>query len=155
MIIRKLSIFNADVRKKEVLNEINQRKDFRHCLRLFVIVLSCQGLHPSDIGIMVGKSPRSIMSWIHKFNELGIVGLKDSERKGRHSRIDDEVLPRLQRDITRSPRHFGYMNYRWTGALLSSHLIKVYGIKLGIRQSQRLLNAIRCLKKIYKELPTR
>ncbi len=40
------------------------------------------------------------------------------------------------------PRNFGYGQNLWDGKLLSHHIEKVYHVKLGVRQCQRLFNKL-------------
>ncbi|WP_408450015.1 winged helix-turn-helix domain-containing protein [Paraburkholderia sediminicola] len=44
----------------------------------------------------------------------------------------------LRADLRRTPRDFEFEAGLWDGPVLSEHLRKRYGIKLGVRQCQRL-----------------
>jgi len=76
------------------------------------------------------------------FNGLGVNGLKNKQPPGRPSRIDARILIRIKNDIKRHPGTFGYRQSNWDGVLLSKHLVTVYGIKLGMRQIQRVLRML-------------
>ena len=45
---------------------------------------------------------------------------------------------RVERDLRRSPREFGFAHTMWDGPLLAEHLHRRYHLKLGVRQCQRL-----------------
>lgn len=62
---------------------------------------------------MLGHTPKTIETWINQFNVKGFAGLQDE----------------LSQNL-------------WDGKLLSHHIEKVYQVKLGVRQCQRLFNKL-------------
>ena len=49
---------------------------------------------------------------------------------------------KLRKDIQSDPVTCGYPDRKWTGQLLSAHLMKSYRVRLSARQCQRLLKRL-------------
>ncbi len=62
----------------------------------------------------------------------------DIPHTGRPGRLDEEIMEMVGKDLRESPRSFEYSQNLWDGKLLSHHLLKKYGLSLGVRQCQRL-----------------
>jgi transposase len=86
---------------------------------------------------------RTIERWVRQFEDLGPDGLRDHPHPGRPARVNDKQAERLESDLAQLPKLLGYGESRWTGSLLARHLDSYYGIRLSVRQSQRLLRSLR------------
>ncbi|MEU4240008.1 helix-turn-helix domain-containing protein [Actinoplanes sp. NPDC026619] len=51
-------------------------------MRAPIVALSREQLTVSEIGERVGCHPRTVRSWIHRFNVDGQIGLGDRDRPG-------------------------------------------------------------------------
>lgn len=126
----------------DVRNEILRGVESKYILKLYGILLSCNGLTSFEIGAILGQCPRTITNWIHRFNAFGFDGLNNKQPPGRPSKIDSHLLAQLKNDINRHPEYFGYESSVWDGVLLSDHLENIHGIKMGSRQIQRVLKML-------------
>ncbi|SPJ15737.1 hypothetical protein SBBP2_1720008 [Burkholderiales bacterium] len=45
---------------------------------------------------------------------------------------------RLEADLRKTPRYFGFLSNLWDGPTFAEHLRRCYGVDLGLRQCQRL-----------------
>lgn len=52
--------------------------------------------------------------------------------------MDESQWARIEADLRKTPRDFGFEAGLWDGPVLSEHLRQRYGIELGVRQCQRL-----------------
>ena len=136
--MRRLQIEDADIMRLAVQDEIVRSEESRYDHRLHGILLVCSGLDCYTVAEVLGRSPRSIQSWVHGFERSGFAGLEETPRPGRPKRLDEDARAAAAGDLRRSPREFGYRQNLWDGKLLSHHLIENYGVKLGVRQCQRL-----------------
>ncbi|MBI5023492.1 MAG: winged helix-turn-helix domain-containing protein [Candidatus Omnitrophica bacterium] len=67
-------------------------------------------------------------------------GLRDMDKPGRPSVITEDIRHIVDGDLRRQPRELGYSQNLWDGKLLSHHLKKRKGLRLGVRQCQRLFH---------------
>lgn len=140
--MQKLEIKNADIMKVSIQQEIARSEDSRYDHRLHSVLLVCQGLSCPEVSKILGDSPRIIEYWVKDFNEKGFEGLREEKRSGRPSAIDGKILSNIDSDLRKNPTSFGYTKNVWDGKMLSYHLKEKYGIKLGVRQCQRLFNQL-------------
>lgn len=133
--------FKKPDRTKEILRrEIRRSDEARYDHRLHAVLLAVDGRSPYDIAELLGDAPRSVYNWIKLFQEDGLQGLRETLRPGRPTRLTEMQLQTLVEDMVRSPEEFGYDQVIWDGALLAYHLEKTFGVKLGVRQCQRLFH---------------
>jgi transposase len=59
-------------------------------MRARIVVLSWQQLTVPEIAVRVGCHPRTVRSWLHRFNAGGLVGLGDRDRPGRPRRLTEQ-----------------------------------------------------------------
>lgn len=136
--MRRLEIEDAEVMQIAVQEEIRRSEESRYDHRLHGILLVCSGRSCYEVARLLGHSPRTIQSWVRRFERSGFAGLEDTPRPGRPSALGEGVRQWVAQDLRRSPREFGYVQNLWDGKLLSHHLARQYRIRLGERQCRRL-----------------
>ncbi len=137
--MRKLTVSNAKRKEKIVWKEIMRSKEARYGHRLHGVLSLCRGLNCYESAAVWGSSPRSLEYWVRRFEEKGLMGLREKKRPGRPSGLPKEDSTRLGSDLKGDPVLCGYPDRRWTGRLLCQHLCKSYRIDLSVRHCQRLL----------------
>jgi transposase len=140
--MRKLEIKDAEIMQAAVQQEILRSEESRYVHRLHGILLVCSGFSPGQVAKLFGHSPRTVQSWVHRFEKSGFAGLEDNPRPGRPPRLDETVLGAVGQDLRRPPRELGYTQNLWDGKLLSHHLARKFKVKLGVRQCQRLFRRL-------------
>jgi len=140
--MRKLEIEDAEIMKIAIQQEIVRSEESRYDHRLHGVLLVCQGFSCYEVATMFGHTSKTIEIWVNDFNEKGFAGLQEEPRYGRPPSIDEAIIKNLNSDLRNNPRNFGYSQNLWDGKLLSYHLEKAYGVKLGVRQCQRLFNKL-------------
>ena len=140
--MRKLQISDANVMFVAVQQEILRSEDSRYDHRLHGILLVCSGLSCYEVADLLGHSPRTVESWVNHFEQNGFAALQDTPHPGRPPALDEARCEAVGRELRRSPRQFGYSQNLWDGRLLSHHLAARYGVKLGVRQCQRLFHRL-------------
>jgi len=137
--MRRLTVSESQKAEKIIWKEILRSRDSRYDHRLHGVLSVCRGLSCYQSAAVWGRSPRALEYWVRRFEEDGLHGLMEKERPGRPSRLCRADTERIGRDLQRDPVTCGYPEREWTGELLRMHLAKDYGIRVGLRQSQRLM----------------
>lgn len=136
--MKRLHISEPDIMHIAIRNEIQRSEEARYDHRLHGVLLVCRGLSCYQVADLLGQHPTTIQRWVRTFETHGFSGLSDRERSGRPRRLTAQQMQTIGRDLRKAPRELGYTQNLWDGTLLSHHLQKHYGVKLGIRQCQRL-----------------
>ncbi|MBW1681714.1 MAG: IS630 family transposase [Deltaproteobacteria bacterium] len=140
--MKKLQIEDAEIMRLAVQDEILRSEESRYDHRLHGILLVCSGLSCTQVAEIFGHSRRTIQYWVKRFEQSGFAGLQEGQRPGRPSSLDEETWQALGKDLRCSPLELGYSQNLWDGKLLSHHLDKNYGVKIGVRQCQRLFHQL-------------
>lgn len=140
--MRKLEIEDAEILKIALQQEIIRSDESRYDHRLHGVLLVSQGFSCYEVGSMLGHTPKTIETWVNQFNVRGFAGLQEEFKSGRPPSLNETMISSINTDLRNSPRTFGYSQNLWDGKLLSYHIEKVYEIKLGVRQCQRLFNKL-------------
>ena len=118
-------------------DEIRRSDEARYDHRLHALLLIARGLTAGDVAKHFGESRTAIWGWVKRFNEHGLAGLSDGERTGRPSRLSEKQLQEIDRALRVQPR-----SGMWDGKTLAAHIRTVHGVRLGVRQCQRLFRKL-------------
>jgi transposase len=118
--------------------EIQRSEESRYDHRLHGVLLVAQGTTCPEVARLLGDAPRSIEYWVHSFEREGLAGLKEGERTGRPSRLDEKQIAEINRVLRTKPSDAGMKVNLWDGKTLSAWIQKSFKIELGTRQCQRL-----------------
>jgi transposase len=83
-----------------------------------------------------------VVNWVQRFETEGLAGLSEGERAGRPSRLSTPQLSRVQTALRSSPTQFGLPTQTWDGPTLSAFVGQQLGVKLKVRQCQRLFRQL-------------
>ncbi len=123
-------------------DEIRRSDESRYDHRLHAVLLVAQGWSCTQVGLLLGDAPRTVAYWIHRFEDEGLAGLTDADRPGRPRRLSSEQLELVNTALRKKPADFGLGGNLWDGKTLSKFVSKQWGIKLGVRQSQRIFRQL-------------
>jgi transposase len=137
--VRKLRLSNSAPLRDLIRARIVRSREQRFLHRLHCVLLVSEGRSCYEIARWFGEDPRTIERWVHALELHGIDGLRSHRSAGRPARLSAQRLEQLKRDLTQPPFAAGYGEKKWCGALLARHLQEHYGIRLSVRQCQRLL----------------
>lgn len=140
--MRKLEISDVEIMRLAVQQEIARSEEARYDHRLHGILLASHGLSCYQVAEWLGQDPRTIQRWVKRFESKGFAGLQEGERLGRPSRLNEAQWEAISRELRRNPREWGYQQNLWDGKLLAYHLVKIYGVDLGVRQCQRIFHQL-------------
>jgi len=128
--------------KSTFKGEINNSSGSHFLHRLHCVLLVTEGCCCCQVAEWFGVHQRTVERWVHYFKEYGIEGLKDEQKTGRPTKVRDDQLKQLQHDILFKPSELKYIENKWSGKLLKTHLKQRYGIEMSVRQCQRLLQQL-------------
>lgn len=138
--MEKLMFDDREVVKLALRQEISISPESRYDHRLHGLLFLCQGMSTYEMGNLLGHSTRTIQYWFYRFHEEGLMGLMDPEGRGRRSSLSPRQQKQLEADLRKLPTVMGYTQGQWDGVLLSHHLVQEFGLKMGVRQCQRLFH---------------
>ncbi len=135
-----LQLPNHEAARIAVMQEISQSEEARFHHRLHALLLFINGQSCHQIADLFGEDRRTVQRWINRFEKEGVEGLRDSKRPGRPALLTDFQMKRLERELSRKPAAVGdHRPFRWDGKMLAEHLRLKYGVSMGVRQCQRLI----------------
>jgi transposase len=137
-VMRSLTIANAADIVLGLQDEIRRSEGSRYDHRLHGVLLVAQGATCPEAARWLGDSSRTVEYWVHHFEARGLAGLREGERSGRPSRLSDRQRKLVSAALRLPPRQFGLEGHLWDGKLLSAHVEREFGVRLGVRQCQRL-----------------
>jgi len=138
--MERLKYDDPEVVKLIFQQEISRSPEARYDHRLHGLLFLSRGMSAYEVADLLGHSPRTIQYWFHRFQEDGLQGLLDAEGRGRRPSLDSHPRKQLGADLRKPPTAFGYPQGQWDGILLSHHMKKVFGLKIGVRQCQRIFH---------------
>jgi transposase len=140
--MRRLEIKDADIMRIATQQEILRSEESRYDHRLHGILLICSGLSCYEVARLLGQSPRTVEYWVRRFERRGFAGIQEGARPGRPAGLDPSARQVVAQHLRRSPRELGYPQNLWDGKLLSHHLLARFGVRIGVRQCQRLFRQL-------------
>ena len=140
--MEKLIFDDPEVVKLILQQEISRSAEARYDHRLHGLLFLSRGISTYEVGDLLGHSPRTIQYWFHRFQQEGLGGLIDIEGRGRRSSLDPGQRKQVGADLRKPPTAFGYSQGQWDGVLLSHHLNQALGLKIGVRQCQRIFHQL-------------
>ena len=123
-------------------DEIRRNDASRYDHRLHGVLLVAQGLTCPQVAAFLGDSSRTVVNWVQRFEVQGLAGLSEGERSGRPSRLTGKQLARVATALRSSPTQFGLPTEMWDGPTLSEFLGRELGVRLKVRQCQRLFRQL-------------
>ena len=140
--MRPLQVEDAELMTIAIQQEISRSEEARYDHRLHGVLLVGQELSCLETAQLLGQDPVTVQRWVHRFNRSGFAGLHEGERPGRPASVSAAQWEALGRDLRRSPRELKYEQNLWDGKLLAHHLTLHYGVRLGVRQCQRIFGRL-------------
>jgi transposase len=140
--MKQLIISNAQQAIIELQEEIRRSRNARYDHRLHAILLVAQGMPCPEVAQLLGDGTRTVQMWIHQFENEGMQGLMDTPRPGRPPRLTEDQLSEISRALHSTPIEYGLTGHLWDGKTLSAFIEQEYGVRLGVRQCQRLFRRL-------------
>lgn len=123
-------------------DEIRRSEQVRYDHRLHGVFLVAEGLTCPEVANLLGDAPRTVEYWVHRFDAHGFAGLADGEKAGRPRRLSEAQVEVVQSVLRQPPSAAGLPGGLWDGKTLSAFLEQRLGVKLKVRQCQRLFRQL-------------
>jgi transposase len=140
--MRALTIADSATMILGLQDEIRRSEESRYDHRLHGVLLVAQGMTCPEVAKLLGDAPRSVEYWVRGFEQNGLAGLREGERSGRPSRLNEKQLKEINSALRQMPRDMGFGGNLWDGKTLAAWIAQRYKIDLGVRQCQRLFRQL-------------
>jgi len=140
--LAKLTLSNAQAIREVIQASIKMNCEPQFLHRLHCMLLIAEGRSCCEVARWFGKHPRTVERWVHALDRHGIEGLRKHHAGGRPAALTGEQAQRLALDLQKPPGVFRYSEREWSGKLLAQHLVANCGIRLSVRQCQRMLRRL-------------
>ena len=140
--MKALTISDNDNMIMALQDEIRRNDTSRYDHRLHGVLLVAQGMTCPQVAELLGDAPRTVVNWVQRFETDGLAGLSEGQRSGRPSRLSAPQLSRVEAALRSSPTEFGLPTQMWDGPTLSAYIGQQLGVKLKMRQCQRLFRQL-------------
>ncbi len=137
-----MRIANAATMILGLQDEIRRSDDARYDHRLHAVLLVAEGMSCPEVGGLLGDAPRTVQLWVNRFEDRGLSGLQETPRSGRPPRLSARDLKAVGKALRRTPADYGLGAHLWDGTALAAFLERERGVRLGVRQCQRLFHAL-------------
>ena len=116
---------------------VTQSADNKFVHRVSMVNLILSGMTPEELSAYSGDSRRVLYDWVTKVDEQGWDSLKAVKQQGRAPKLSDDQLSELRAVVEGDPEAHGY--HVWDGPTLSEYIRNHYGVDLGVRACQILM----------------
>jgi transposase len=123
-------------------DEVQRSDESRYTHRIDALILIAQGKSCREVAAMYGHSPRAVQYWVTRFEKYGLQGIAEGDREGRPSRLTEEQKEEIRKVLKDPPEQVGLTGGIWDGKTLSAYIQASYGVKIGVRQCQRMFRAL-------------
>ena len=133
-------VYLSDGQRRE-LRRVSRQSVGRVALRALMVLLSDRGYSVPKIAKVHNCGSDVVRTWLHRYQEQGVVGLEDELRSGRPPKAP---LARqiVDAQASQSPECSGHVQSCWTVALLSAFLAVRFGLNLAYSTVRRYLRTM-------------
>lgn len=140
--MKPLTISDTENMIMALQDEIRRNDASRYDHRLHGVLLVAQGMTCPHAARLLGDSHHAVVNWVQRFEAEGLGGLAEGQRPGRPSRLNEKQLAAVEAALRTTPATFGLNTQMWDGPTLSAFLDQTLGVKLKVRQCQRLFRQL-------------
>jgi transposase len=121
---------------------IGRSAESRWARRLIAVHMVLKGVPHMQVADYLEISEPTLDKWIRRNRAEGVETLGDRKPTGRPRRLSDSNLKEIAAVVRRSPARAGLTAAAWTGNALAAWIEQRHGVRLSVRQAQRLLRSI-------------
>ncbi len=116
--------------------------DVNQSRRLLSLAAVLDGMNRTDAARIGGMDRQTLRDWVHRFNQVGPAGLKDSWHEGPHSRLTAEQKAELAELVETGPDPAVHGVVRWRRVDLQKVILERFGIDYHERTIGKLLKEL-------------
>jgi transposase len=129
---------------QEVEKRLKQEKSRRMFERYQTVRLYLLGHGKNQIATIIGRSERTVNTYLQHYQESGLDGLQICFAPGRRERITKEQQEQLKKTIIESlPHEVGFTaKFNWTLQLIGEYIKREFGESYSIRGVSKLMHRL-------------
>ena len=112
----------------------------RFHFKVVAVNMVLSGCPVAQISAMAGVSKVTVTGWVKTADEQGFDALRSRRRSGRPPKLSAEQCAAIDSAIQSDPKSFGFKV--WDGPSLSSYINSTFGVRISVRQCQRLFHGL-------------
>jgi transposase len=132
----------TDVSAGELRRLAARTRDANQSRRLLSIAAVLDGMSRADAARIGGMDRQTLRDWVHRFNERGPDGLKDSWSKGNPPRLSSEQQAELVRLVETGPDRAVHSVVRWRRIDLQHLIAERFGVVYHERTVSKILHRL-------------
>lgn len=139
---RAIAITRRDMTAAELRAAAARSRDARAARRMLAIALVLEGVDRKTAAETCGMDRQTLRDWVHRFNERGPEGLKDSWSKGHPPRLSAEQLAQLAEVVETGPERAVHGVVRWRRVDLQQIVAERFGVAYHERTIGKILKQL-------------
>jgi len=140
--MQRLKIIRKSPNKEEILWLYRKEKRSKLKERYHALYLMFEFENCTRVAELLGKHRSTVIGWVNTFNERGLEGIVPKKPPGRPSRLSEEQMGEVKKDVMTHPRQLGYEFSNWEGKSVAHHIKKKFGVEIKVRQAQNILHKL-------------
>ena len=132
----------ADFSADELRRLATASKHANQSWRLLSLAAVLDGMSRADAARIGGMDRQTLRDWVHRFNERGPEGLKDSWSKGHPPRLSAEQLAQLAQVVETGPERAVHGIVRWRRVDLQQIVAERFGVAYHERTIGKILKQL-------------
>lgn len=127
----------------QIKSLFDQDEKYKIGMKLYAIYQVSKGQATRKLEELYNTSFKQICNWVHRFEEDGLMGLKDKPKSGKPSRLSNEQKDKLKSILQdKKPDEYGYNTGTWNGPILIDFVKNTYAIEYKKAQIYNVLKSL-------------
>ena len=132
--------FLPDTTRERLVSMRNREPDERYKIHFDAAIMRKDGRTTGEIAEEIGRHPATVTIWLRLMVENWDSGDIHKKRPGLPPKFTPEQLKELERDMKKSPKHYGLDSKTWTSRMVAEHAFVKFGIRIPSPSMRRILN---------------
>lgn len=127
--MKRLTITNPEVTITSLRAELGNSSEKRKAIRILGLIKLLEGKQNIETAEFLECHRASLSTWVKRVNAEGLSGLDEKPGRGLKSRLSEQQKDQLKKDLTYSPKEFGFNSSLWSGKILIAHIKNKYHVE--------------------------
>src|ERR671939_512931 len=137
-----IAITRRELGADELRREAKRCRDARAARRMLALALVLEGASREEAARHAGMDRQTLRDWVHRYNEEGLVGLRDRPRSGRKPRLTPDQEAELAAAVERGPDPDRDGVVRWRRVDLKALIETRFAVRLHERSVGKVLRRL-------------
>lgn len=127
--MKRITITHPEVTIERLRAELSASPEKRKAIRILGLIKLAEGKLNIETARFLECNRMSISRWAERINREGLAGLDEKPGRGSKSRLSEQQKAELKKDLTHSPKEFGFSTSLWSGKVLIAHIKNKYHLE--------------------------